>query len=199
MTEKQVHPPAGWYPDPGGQGRRYWDGAQWSQVAAPARRMSRARRVWLVAVPAAIIAVICVGLPVAFFVSMAGPSQGDLRKAADAVAIPAEFTLVDEYWIGNRICLDDCFHLYRRYSSPSSKQETYQIFAAALQKAGFQCTSFCEGFDGAGHSLYTTWLRSGEQTINLVVFSTADPAGAGLSLREPLDPARQVHADVQVS
>jgi hypothetical protein len=24
--------PAGWYPDPNGQGLRYWDGQQWGQV-----------------------------------------------------------------------------------------------------------------------------------------------------------------------
>lgn len=26
-------PPPGWYPDPAGQGQRYWDGIQWGPVA----------------------------------------------------------------------------------------------------------------------------------------------------------------------
>jgi hypothetical protein len=28
-------PPPGWYPDPGGAGRRYWDGTRWTEHAAP--------------------------------------------------------------------------------------------------------------------------------------------------------------------
>lgn len=28
-------PPPGWYPDPGGQGQRYWDGRQWTQHLGP--------------------------------------------------------------------------------------------------------------------------------------------------------------------
>ena len=29
-TDQQDSPAAGWYPDPGGQGLRYWDGTQWT-------------------------------------------------------------------------------------------------------------------------------------------------------------------------
>jgi Protein of unknown function (DUF2510) len=35
-TPQQPSVPAGWYPDPGGQGLRYWDGAAWTEHTAPA-------------------------------------------------------------------------------------------------------------------------------------------------------------------
>lgn len=34
VAELQASPPAGWYPNPGGPGRRYWDGYQWTQQYA---------------------------------------------------------------------------------------------------------------------------------------------------------------------
>jgi hypothetical protein len=35
-TPQQPAVPAGWYPDPSGQGLRYWDGAAWTAHTAPA-------------------------------------------------------------------------------------------------------------------------------------------------------------------
>ena len=35
-TPQQPSVPAGWYPDPNGEGQRYWDGAAWTEHTAPA-------------------------------------------------------------------------------------------------------------------------------------------------------------------
>src|SRR5262245_10127996 len=94
----------GWYPDPAGQGWRYWDGARW---AAPPRKPRR-RWPWVIAagVPAAIL-VLC-GLLWLGIRPLGGASLSDLRETADRVQLPPDYKVVDEDSYGNEFCLDEC-------------------------------------------------------------------------------------------
>jgi hypothetical protein len=123
--------------------------------------------------------------------------HAELTRALDSVRVPTDYKLVDEYWIGNSICLDECLELYRRYSSPSAKLATFHLVASVLTQAGYRCVSHCDGFDAAGDSLLTTWQQAGEPTISMLVFSAAEPETAGVALHEPLDQTRPVHVDLQ--
>jgi Protein of unknown function (DUF2510) len=193
--EQDQHPPAGWYPDPaGGPGRRYWDGGQWTPATMPARRPSRRRRrAWLTV---AGFTAACLVASLIAFRSMLSPGRDELSATIDALALPSQFTVVDEQWTGNRVCLESCLSVIRRYSSPSSKEDTFRIFTAALQGAGYHCVSGCDGFDVTGASLVSTWQRTGQPEIWVMVFSTADPGANPYG--EPVDPARSVHADLHI-
>jgi len=43
QPQSQGAVPAGWYPDPAGQGQRYWDGSGWTTHTAPAAGEQQAR------------------------------------------------------------------------------------------------------------------------------------------------------------
>src|SRR5436189_1579731 len=138
MQPRQIHPP-GWYPDPAhSQQRRYWDGVRWGPVVMSAGRPRR-RRWWIWLAVAVAIAGFCVVAPIVAVNSMLGRGSGELTAAANALAFPPELTLVDEYSTGNRLCMEECVTLSRRYSSPWPKEDTYRAFAAAFTAAGYQC------------------------------------------------------------
>ena len=199
MQPQEIRPP-GWYPDPAdSRQRRHWDGMRWGPVATPAGRPRRRLRwIWLAVVVAA-IAGFCIVAPIVAVNSMLGPGSGELIAAANALAIPPELTLVDEHSTGNRLCMETCVTLSRRYSSPWPKEDTYRAFAAALTAAGYKCASYCTGFDDDGYSRTATWHRVGGLTMTVFVFSTADPGGSTWSQGARIDPVRQVHADLTVS
>ncbi len=145
----------------------------------------------------AVVLLLCGVLGWLGYESMRGPTRSEISGAAARVPVPAELKLVDEYWIGNAICLEDCNELYRTYSSPLTKQETYRAFSAALEQAGFRCVSWCEGFrDSAG--LYTGWDGPDGRTLNLTVTSIDDPADARTPARTRFDPARAVYAEIKI-
>ena len=155
-------PPPGWYPDPTGTGWRYWDGTRWGQAAAPAGR--RRSYGWFVAVVAAVVllvvTVLCSVLVDAGANSMLGPGQGEIKKVADDVRLPASLELIEERWSGNRMCLEECYELLREYRSPSPRPETYRLVTDAVANAGFTQVDSWGGFDD-GRSRFSIWKRSG--------------------------------------
>ena len=198
MQPRQVGPP-GWYPDPAdSRRRRYWDGVRWGPATMPAERPRRRRRwIWLTVVVA--IAGLCVGAPIVVVSSMLGRGSGELTTAANGLALPPELTLVDEHAWGNRLCMEQCVSVFRRYSSPWSKEDTYRAFAVALTGAGSQCASYCVGLGDDGYGRVATWRRPDGLTITVFVFSTVDPGGSTWSQVAPIDPHRAVHIDLVTS
>ena len=191
---EQQLPPAGWYHDPAGRGARYWTGTGWADaIRAPVRRPGRTpARIWLVV---AVLVLVCVGSPCIGFGVTDSIQRGNLEKSLDSLAIPASMTLINQARSGNALCLEECNRLSRRYSSPLSKPDTFQIFAEALQRRGYHCTDWCTGTGEEGGSRISRWVRAGRPTINLDVFSTADPHDAAF-VDPPLDATRQIHADL---
>src|SRR5262245_28616990 len=137
-------------PDPAdGEGRRDDDIDQReppAPAATPAGRPSRARR-WVWATLAVVAGLAVAGVVTGvWLVERSTPSAGEYGDAVDALALPPEFTLISETEYGNALCLDECLRLDRRYSSPSSLDDTFQIVYDALRAAGYQCESPCRYF-----------------------------------------------------
>ena len=202
---RDVSPP-GWYPDPaGGPRRRYWNGAHWDdQVAAPTPQPSRANQRWR-----RIGVGVVVGIGVVLAVLVVTPfvlhdfEVRRFRATLDALTLPPQIRLVreDRGLVVN--CLDTCAYPTRWYSTPWSRKQTYQIFAAALERQGYQCVKVCDGFDAVGRSYLTQWRRSTGQPATLRL--TADYANANDDLQcfkggcDPEDTTRPAEAEISTA
>ncbi len=182
----QQNPPPGGYPDP----------------AKPPTRSRRQMGV-IVAVAAVFIVAVCVIAPVVFVGSMLGPSLGELTDAADGLKFPPELTLVHETSTGNRMCLDECVHLSRFYTSPFPGEATIKIVVTALEKAGYRCVipplttvnrDWCGNFEV---NVLSYWKRGTDSfTLSFDVhpipgtWASTDLSGV------PVDPASQSYVGV---
>jgi Protein of unknown function (DUF2510) len=190
-------PLPGWYLDPaGGRQLRFWDGSQWTPQVRPARNE---RRTTLLVI-GGLVAAFAV---VAGFLFLLGVVEErrvrpGLEETLAAVLLPAEIRLVSEGYSG-WMCLDVCPTLTRRYSSPLSREETHRVFAAALERLGYQCFRVCGQVDEEGFALQSFWEQPGKRSSQLHVdvrFTTdldayePDPY--------PKDASSPVHADLSV-
>lgn len=161
---------------------------------APVKRR-RVRR-WLTIV--GVVIALCGIAPCAGFWVSENLARHKLNSALDAVKLPADYKLINVNEDGNSLCLDICLSIGRRYSSPSTKDATYQVFTTALEQAGYRCTEGCTKIDTT-RSMDSGWQRSDGQRLYLDVFSTADLERADSPWPTPLDPTREVHAELAAS
>jgi Protein of unknown function (DUF2510) len=184
-------PSPGWYLDPAdGRGERFWDGSHWTQQTRGARTRIDWRGI--------------VGL-LAFLVVLGGGFElwgraeehrlrPGLQKTLDQVIVPAELRLVSEDYSGNSWCLDACPTLTRRYSSPLTRQETYQVFAAELERLGYRCVRYCGEVDASADAWAQPSKQSPEISLQVRFTTDLDEYGGG----GPKDASRPVHADLSV-
>lgn len=79
-------PPAGWYPNPQGVGRRYWDGSRWTDEFTPPPAPSRKRHIGrLVVIGLAIV----VAVVIARIVLSGGGNEVTVKNGSVGQAIPA--------------------------------------------------------------------------------------------------------------
>jgi hypothetical protein len=193
VTERQAGGPSpGWYLDPAdGRQQRFWDGSQWTPQVKRAR--SNRRRALLVL--GGLVALFVVVFAV---LSLWSRIQEDrlrpgLAKTLDAVVLPADMRRVTDFYWGNAWCFDTCLTLTRRYSSPLPREETYRVFAAELERLGYQCVRDCGQVDG------DWWAQPGKgeraPELFLAVRLTTDVDRDVLE-PQPKDAGRPVHADL---
>jgi hypothetical protein len=206
--------PPGWYPDPaGGPGRRFWDGARWAnQVAVPTSHPSRAnqrsRRIGL-NIGLVVVGIVAVGVVAALAFLVVPPYVAHdsevrhFRKTLDAMA-PSQVRLVSEDTGAVLLqCFDTCSYPTRRYSTPWSRKQTYETFAAALERFGYRCVRWCDGFDEMGRSYLTRWQRPAGQPMTLQF--TVDYANANDDLQcfkggcDPRDSTRPAEAEISIT
>lgn len=187
-------PSAGWYLDPAdGRQQRFWDGSQWTQQVRRAR--SNWRRALLVLGGLVAFWVVVFAFLALWFTLEEDRLRPGLAKTLDEVRFPGGLRLVSEGYMGNSWCLDVCPTLTRRYSSPFSQEETYQVFAAELERLGYQCIRDCGQVDEG-----ETWVEpgKGERTpeFYLAVRLTTDLDRYAPD--SPRDASRPVHTDLSV-
>jgi uncharacterized protein DUF2510 len=190
-------PSPGWYLDPAdSRQQRFWDGSQWTQQV---RRVRTVRRKVLLAI----------GGLLAFWLVVVGILElwnrveerrlrPGLAKTLDEVVLPAGLRLVGEGYGGNRWCFDACPTLSRRYSSPLSREETYRVFAAELERLGYECEGYCDP------AVATAWVqpgkgeRSPEVSLHVLLTTDLDKYSPDFPSRPSKDASRPVHADLSV-
>ncbi|MEU7866959.1 DUF2510 domain-containing protein [Dactylosporangium sp. NPDC049140] len=196
----------GWYADPaGGPQPRFWDGARWIPPLAPAR--SRGGWIWVVGAVAAIVLVVCIAPIVVLYASASGPSVGDMRKAADQLVLPPELVLVGEHSGGNRICLDVCVSFSREYAGPGANLATSEIFADALEKAGYRCDTSTRDTgppNRCGRSVETLgyisyWQRAGHLSLSFSIIPIPSTMASSSLAGRRVDPAWRSFAILSVS
>ena len=153
----------GWYLDPAdGRQQRFWDGSQWTQQVKPARG---AKHRMLFVIGGVVALVVGVGLFVlALDWSLTKVDRYRLERKLDAIVLPADIRLVSQEHEG-WMCLDVCSTLRRRYSSRLSREQTHRVFAAELERLGYQCLAGCGQVD----EVRSSWGRSGKQLPHIDV------------------------------
>jgi hypothetical protein len=192
MTEQQQawEPLPGWYLDPAdGRQLRFWDGSQWTQQVKPAR--TDRRRALLVLGGLVAFWVVVFAFLALWFTLEEHRLRPGLAKTLDEVRFPGGLRLVSEGYEGNSWCIDVCPTLTRRYSSPFSQEETYRVFAAELERLGYQCIRHCGEVDDG-----ETWVQPGKgeraPELYLAVRLTTDLDRYDPD--SPRDASRPVHA-----
>ena len=162
----------------------------------------RVRRQWaLVTFAVVLVSAACLGVGI-YVKSLVGPSHGDLERAAESLALPPEFHLIEDGQWGNAMCFDSCVTVDRRYSSPLGVDPTRQAVAAALTRAGHECRAGCKPEEGFS----PTWYKGDkpEYGISFLVWSKAARLAAN-EARGPdagpigkVEPGRDTYLDLDV-
>lgn len=190
-------PVPGWYVDPAERRQqRFWDGSQWTQQVRPNKRLTGDRRNLILLIIGCAAGLVAIGYGLLTLVERVEErsNRPGLEKTLNTVQLPADIRLVGEDYY-SVMCLDVCPTLTRRYSSPRSREETYQVFAAELERLGYQCRpSSCGQLDGSA------WVQPGEgersrEFYLQVLFTTDLDADESVHAK---DAGRAVHADLSL-